>query len=65
MLSKKKKPTVKLSGHDSNSFAILATVSDALLSAGMVAESEAFLEEAVKGDYDHLIQTASKYVQVR
>jgi hypothetical protein len=60
-----KKPVVKLSGHDSNAFAILATVSDALLSAGMVAESEAFLTEAVKGDYDHLIQTACQYVKVR
>jgi len=64
-MSEKKKPTVKLIGEDGNAFIILGKVSDALEAAGMKEEAEAFMKEATKGDYDHLLRTACEYVNVR
>ena len=58
------KPTVKLVGEDGNAFVVLGKVSKALKKAGMKIESDAFLKEAVQGDYDHLLRTAMKYVEV-
>jgi hypothetical protein len=59
-----KKPTVRLVGEDGNAFAVLGKVTKALKRAGMKTESDAFLKEAVTGDYDHLLRTAMKYVDV-
>ena len=58
------KPVVKLVGEDGNAYAILARVNKALKRAGLNAEAKEFMAEATKGDYDHLLQTAMKYVEV-
>lgn len=59
------KPTVRLSGTDGNAFAILGKVRWALILAGMKKEADEFYKEAASGDYDHLLQTAMKYVEVK
>lgn len=61
----KKKPTVKLVGEDGNAFSILARVRRALLDAGMPEEAKAFMKEATSGNYDHLLATTCKYVNVK
>ncbi len=60
----KQKPTVKLIGEDGNAFNILGRVKRALVKAGMHEEAKAFMEEATAGDYNHLLATAQKYVDV-
>jgi len=59
-----KRITVKLIGKDGNAFAILGAVKSALRKAGMKEEAEAYLKEAMAGDYDHLLATTMKYVDV-
>ena len=60
-----RKPYVKLVGEDGNAFAILGRVAVALKRAGADEEyTEKFYEEATDGDYDHLLRTAMKYVEV-
>ena len=56
--------TVELSGSDGNAFAILGKVSKALKRAGEYDAAKQFVNEATSGDYDHLLQTAMKYVNV-
>lgn len=58
------KPKVKLTGRDGNAFAIIGAVTKALRSAGQADKVAAFREEAMSGDYDHLLQTAMKYADV-
>lgn len=58
------KPTVKLIGESGNAFSVLGRVTKALKRAGMKTESDAFLKEATEGDYNHLLRTAMKYVDV-
>lgn len=58
------KPTVQLSGTDGNAFAIMGRVRKALFNAGQKEEADAFLQEAKSGDYDHLLQTCFRYVDV-
>lgn len=54
--------SVQLSGRDGNAFMVLGLCQKAARRAGLPeAEIEAFAEEATKGDYDHLIQTAMKW----
>jgi len=60
----KQKPKVSLIGKDENAFAVLGEVSKALRKAGMDKEAEQFFKEATKGDYDHLLRTAMKYVDI-
>ena len=55
---------VKLTGTDGNAFAVLGTVIRALKRAGLGKAAEEFREEATTGDYDHLLQTVAKYVDV-
>jgi hypothetical protein len=56
---------VRLTGLDGNAYAILGKVVKALRDAGYdKAEVEKFKAEATNGDYDHLIQTAMKWVNV-
>jgi hypothetical protein len=58
--------TVKLTGIDSNAFAIMGAVKKALKQAGATAEEqEQFLTEAMSGDYDNLLRTACQWVDVR
>lgn len=57
--------TVALVGQDGNAFAILSRVQRALRRAGAPQEDvDAFLEEAMSGDYDHLLQTVMRWVAV-
>ncbi len=57
--------TVKLTGADGNAYNILGLMNRALISGGVsVKERDAFKEEATSGDYDHVIQTCFKWVNV-
>jgi hypothetical protein len=58
--------TVSLAGQDGNALAIMGRVSAALRQAGVSDEEiTLFLEESTSGDYDHLLQTAMRWVDVR
>lgn len=58
--------TVKLVGEDGNAFSILGKVKNALRRAGVPkTEIDAFLKEAMAGDYDHLLITAMEWVNVK
>ena len=57
--------TVKLTGTDGNAFAVLRKVLAALDRASLRQESiKEFSEEATSGDYDHLLRTCMKWVDV-
>jgi len=58
------KPVVKLVGEDGNVFNILGKVSKALRRAGLGDQIEKYYEEAMAGDYDHLLQVTMRYVDV-
>lgn len=59
------KVRVRLSGEDGNAFFIVGRVRAALRKAGVDADTvEQFTNEATSGDYDHVIQTAMKWVDV-
>lgn len=56
---------VKLSDEDGNAFVIIGRVRRALNRANVAPdEVEKFSEEAMSGDYDHLLQTAMRWVDV-
>lgn len=56
---------VQLSGEDSNAFAIMGRVTREMKRAGVdSAEIDAFREECMSGDYDHLLQTCMRWVSV-
>lgn len=56
---------VQLSDVDGNAFAIMGAVGKALRRAGVPAdEVSAYKAESMSGDYDHLIQTAMRWVEV-
>ena len=56
---------VQLSGQDGNAWAIMSSVKKALRQAGATKEDiEAYLAESMSGDYDNLLRTAMKYVEV-
>jgi hypothetical protein len=56
---------VELIGHDGNAFLLLGKVRRALKQAGAPKEEiEKFLEEAMSGDYDHLLATCMDWVEV-
>lgn len=56
--------TVQLSGQDGNAFMVLGLVVKALKRAGHGDAVAAFTDEAMAGDYDHLLRTAMRYVDV-
>lgn len=57
--------TVQLTGTDGNAFAILGRVQAALRRAGVGDDAiRDFRAEATSGDYDHLLQTAIRWVNV-
>lgn len=57
---------VKLIGTDGNAFALMGKVVAALRKAKVGDEViKAFREEATSGDYNNLLRTCSKYVEVR
>jgi hypothetical protein len=56
---------VQLTGQDGNAFAILGAVGKAMRRAGISKEErDAFIEEATAGDYDHLLATAMRWVDL-
>ena len=56
--------TVQLSDEDGNAFAIIGRVTRALRRGGVDnAEIDAFREDAMSGDYDHVLQTAMAWVE--
>jgi hypothetical protein len=58
--------TVQLSGENGNAFAVLGATTKALKRAGVPqAEIDAYMEEAKSGDYDHLLQTTMRWVDVQ
>ena len=57
--------TVRLTGRDGNAFAILGAVTAALEKGDVSAEVRGeFFDEATSGDYDHLLRTAMRWVNV-
>jgi len=57
--------TVELCGHDGNAFSILGRVIQAMRRGGVLKQDiDQFREEAMSGDYDNLLQTAMKWVDV-
>lgn len=56
---------VRLVGTDGNAFAVIGAVTAALKRAGVPqAERDAFFAEATSGDYDLLLATAMRWVDV-
>jgi hypothetical protein len=56
---------VELVGSDGNAFAILGKVRQAMRRAKVPeAVVKEYMDEATNGDYDHLLQTTMKYVEV-
>jgi hypothetical protein len=56
---------VQLSGTDGNAFAIMGRVGKALKRAGLSqTEVDEFYAEAKSADYDHLLQTCFRWVDV-
>lgn len=56
---------VELIGESGNAFSILGNVSKALRRGGVSTEEiEEFFNEAKGGDYDHLLQTCMRWVNV-
>ena len=55
----------KLTGTDGNAFAIIGAVQKALNKAGASKEEiSSFYDEATSGDYDNVIQTSMRWVNV-
>lgn len=56
---------VQLSGNDGNAFAVLGRVRHALLDEGVDRTIvEEFTTEATSGDYDNLLRTVARWVEV-
>lgn len=56
---------VQLTGGDSNAGAIMGAVSRAMRQAGVpTAVIEEYRRESMSGDYNHLLRTAMRYVEV-
>ena len=57
---------VQLTGNDGNAFAIMGAVQTALRRNGVPPEEvKAYVEESMSGDYDNLLRTAMRWVDVR
>lgn len=57
---------VTLTGQDGNAFAVLGRCREAARDAGLSDdEIAAFMDEAMAGDYDHLLQTAMRWFEIR
>jgi len=56
---------VELVGQNGNAFAILANVSKALKKGGVPKEEiDKYMDEAMAGDYNHLLRTTMEWVEV-
>ena len=59
------KAKVNLTRVDGNAFAILGAVKQALRKAGATKEEQAeFMREATSGDYNALLQTVMRWVEI-
>lgn len=59
------KPQLKLVGQDGNAFNILGLAKKAASEAGWDKERfDQFLEQAIRGDYSHLLQTCMEFFDV-
>ena len=57
---------VTLTGTDGNAFAILSRCREAARNAGLSHdEIAAFMDEAMAGDYDHLLRTAMRWFEAK
>lgn len=57
---------VTLTGHDGNAFTVLGRCRQAAEEAGLDEDEIAtFTNEAMKGDYDHLLRTAMSWFDIR
>lgn len=57
---------VTLTGQDGNAFAVLGRCREAARDAGLPDEEiGAFMDEAMAGDYDDLLQTAMRWFEIR
>lgn len=58
--------TVELTGHDGNAFAVLGRCCQAARQADLPDDAMAtFMAEAMESDYDHLLQTAMLWFDIR
>ena len=55
---------VQLTGDDGNAFAILGRVKRGIIHSNHPELAEAFMQEAMAGDYDHLLCACMRYVTV-
>lgn len=57
---------IKLIGENGNAFAILGRMRAGMRQGGVPAdEIKAFMDEAMSGDYNHLLATCMEWVDVR
>lgn len=57
--------TVKLVGRDGNAFSILGATKKAMARANVSKETiDAYMKEAMSGDYDHLLSVTMDYCDV-
>lgn len=58
--------TVQLTGEDGNGFFIISRTATAMKRAGVEKSViDAYRDEAMSGDYDHLLQTTMDWVETR
>lgn len=55
---------VELTGKDGNAFLILGLVRRGIARSNRPELADDFMNEAMSGDYDHLLQTCMRYVTV-
>ena len=58
------RPVLTLIGQDGNAFSILGKARRALRLAGRGDEWAAFMSEATRGDYDHLLAVVMEWFEV-
>ena len=57
--------TIPLEGEDGNAFSILGRVSRIAKQEGISKEEiKAFMDEAMSGDYDHLLRTVMRWFSI-
>ena len=54
----------RLTGQDGKAFVLLSAVARGLRRGGHAGEVDAFMKEAMDGDYDHLLCVCMKWVDV-
>lgn len=58
------KPGVTLIGESGNAFAVIGKCMTALKEETTIEIAKQFQSEAMSGDYDHVLQTATKYCDI-